>query len=294
MPVVTPRPFAVSDGGVASPRLRLRNVARFTMSFAALCAYAATASAQSREQRDAAFSWSGAVEVGRSVIIRNINGPIRVEHSSGSRVEVTAEKQWRDRQGDPADVRIVQPAVRNGDAMFCALWSPESTCDEDGIHTTHNGARNNRRHDVSVNWVVRVPDGVRVDIGTVNGGLDVIGVTAAIEANTVNGAIDARTSGGPIRAKTVNGRVNVVMGSTGAGGGDLEYESVNGSVTVELPSNFGAHVELSTVNGQVTTDFPITVVGTVSRRRLSGSVGSGSTRLRASTVNGSVTLRRGR
>jgi len=46
------------------------------------------------------------------------------------------------------------------------------------------------------------------------------------------------------------------------------------------------------VNGRVSTDFPITVSGTLSPRRLRGTVGDGRTRLRASTVNGSVTLKR--
>jgi hypothetical protein len=46
------------------------------------------------------------------------------------------------------------------------------------------------------------------------------------------------------------------------------------------------------VNGRVTTEFPVTVSGTLSPKRLRGTVGDGSTRLRASTVNGSVTLRK--
>ena len=81
------------------------------------------------------------------------------------------------------------------------------------------------------------------------------------------------------------------MGSIGSAD-DLEYETVNGSVTISLPANFGAQLELSTVNGHVSTDFPITVSGSFSSRRIRGTVGDGKTRLRASTVNGSVNLRK--
>ena len=66
----------------------------------------------------------------------------------------------------------------------------------------------------------------------------------------------------------------------------------HGSVTISLPANFGAQLELSTVNGHVSTDFPITVSGSLSSRRIRGTVGDGKTRLRASTVNGSVNLRK--
>lgn len=264
------------------------------LSAAAVCLLAtaapSAASAQTRDNIDNSFSWSGNVGAGRSIMIKNVNGPIRVERSSNGRVEVSAEKHWR--RGDPNDVRIEQPRARSGDVLICALWGPNSTCDEDGIHTPRNFSWNSDRNDVSVHFVVRVPDGVRVNLSTVNGGLEVNGVTTEIEANTVNGTIDARSAGGPVRAKTVNGSINISMGSMG-NADDLEYETVNGSVTLELPSNFGAQLELSTVNGRVSTDFPITVVGTFSPRKLRGTIGNGSTHLRASTVNGSVTLRRG-
>ena len=241
----------------------------------------------SQQRRDNAFTWSGSIPNGRRILVKNVNGPVQVERSSSGRVEVTAEKRWR--RGNPEDVRIEQRKIGD-EVLICALWTEESRCDEDGIHTPRNSSWN-RNNDVSVYFVVRVPEGVRVDVSTVNGGLTVSGVTTDVRASTVNGSIDARSAGGPVRAKTVNGSINVSMGSMGSAD-DLEYETVNGSVTVELPSNFGAQLELSTVNGRVSTDFPITVSGTLSPRRLRGTIGNGSTRFRASTVNGSVTLRR--
>ncbi|MEP6779270.1 MAG: DUF4097 family beta strand repeat-containing protein [Gemmatimonadaceae bacterium] len=243
-----------------------------------------------KEQSQNGYSWTGTIPNGRSIIIKNINGGIRVEQSTSGKVEVTAEKHWR--RGNPSDVRIEQPSARDGNVLICAMWNPESTCDEDGIHSPRNDRNNNNNHnDVSVSFVVRVPDGIRVDINTVNGALDVSGATREVNANTVNGTINARTTGGPVHAKTVNGSINVGMNSI-ASSDDLDYQTVNGSITLELPANFGAQLELETVNGRVTTDFPITVVGALSPRRLRGSIGSGAARVHASTVNGSVTLRR--
>ena len=240
------------------------------------------------QQSDKSFSWSGTIPSGKRILIKNINGGIDVERSSSNRVEVTAEKRWR--RGDPSYARIESKKLGD-DMLFCALWGENSSCNEDGIRSERNSSRSSRDNDVSVHFVVRVPEGVRVDLSTVNGGVAVSGVTTDVRINTVNGGITARSPGGPVRAKTVNGSINVSMGTLG-GAEDLEYETVNGSVTISLPENFGAQLELSTVNGRVTTDFPITVSGTLSPRRIRGTVGNGQTRLRVSTVNGSVTLRR--
>jgi hypothetical protein len=67
---------------------------------------------------------------------------------------------------------------------------------------------------------------------------------------------------------------------------------VNGSVTAEFTGDLNADLELSTVNGRYTTDYPVTVSGRLDPRNLRAKVGSGGPRIRMTTVNGSVELRR--
>lgn len=256
----------------------------------ATCVVASTMATPARAQeshRDRSFSWSGSIPSGRTLAIRNLNGEIEVARSSSGRVEVTAEKRWR--RGDPAMVRI-EPKTFGDDVVICALFTEGSACEQGGIRDGRR-TRWSENNDVSVHFQVRVPDGVRVDLTTVNGGLEVRDVTSEVRATTVNGSITARSAGGPVRARTTNGSITVSMGETG-GAEELDYETVNGAITIELPPTFGAQLELGTVNGRVSTEFPITVSGTLSPRRLRGTIGDGRTRLRASTVNGSVSLRK--
>ena len=258
-----------------------------TGAMAALTLSAAPAAQAQDTRREDAFTWSGNMENGRQLFIRNINGGIEVERSNSGRVEVTAEKRWR--RGNPEMVRIEQK--RSGEnIVICALWQEGSTCDEEGIRTPR-GNRTNDRNDVSVQFRVRVPDGIRLNLSTINGGVEVDGVATEVAASTVNGSLRARGVVGPVRANTVNGSIHVALNARDSRG-DLETSTVNGAITIELPANFGAQFDLSTVNGRVSTDFPITVSGTLSSRRLRGTVGDGQSRLRASTVNGAITLRR--
>ena len=237
------------------------------------------------------WTWSGTVARGNWVKTHNINGGITVEQGTGDKVEVTAIKK-ASRGGDTSIVRIeAKQAANGGDVVLCAIWDDQGTCDEDGYH----GNRRNRdwdnddRRNVSVEFRVKLPAGVKLDAHTVNGGIDIAGATSEVEARTVNGAIHASSSGGPVRAETTNGSIDVRMG-TFSGTESISYRTVNGSVRVRLPENVNADIELSTVNGSLTSAFPIMMQGRMDRRHISAKLGNGGPRLSFSTVNGSVEL----
>lgn len=246
-------------------------------------------------QESTTWNWSGDLGTGRTVYLRNVNGSVRFEAGTGSKVEVTAVKRWR--RGDPQDVRIEARVAGSGrgDIIICALWGERATCDEDGYQSNrdrdrrdNDGWRNN--NDVSVEFTVRIPANARVDATTVNGDMRVEGTSADIEASTVNGDLEAYSAGGRVEGSTVNGSIIVRNGVTPSQ--DLEYSTVNGSVTVELPSGTNASVNLSTVNGRITTDFPMTIDGSINPRRIRADIGNGGPRIRVSTVNGSIRLKK--
>jgi hypothetical protein len=226
--------------------------------------------------------------------VRNLNGSVRVERATGARLEVTAVKRWR--RGNPEDVRVEVTRVGSGegDVLVCAIWRDVTEdCDERGYRTSDNRRRNRwdrDDNDVSLEITVRVPEGVKMDVSSINGGLEIGGATSVVEAHTVNGGIDAQSSGGPVNASTVNGDINVRMGTTGSG--NLDFSTTNGSITVTVPDGLNADVSMRTVNGSVGSDFPMTVNGRINPRRIAATIGRGGMRLDLSTVNGSIDLRR--
>jgi hypothetical protein len=247
----------------------------------------ATAPAQKGAEASEEFRWSGRVAAGRTIEVRGINGNVSAEASPGSEVEVTATKTGR--RSDPKEVEIRVVEHGNG-VTICAVYpSPDPSrpneCLPDG------GGRNSvEDNDVEVDFKVRVPQGVRFSGRTVNGGIETGALGGDVDAKTVNGSIRI-SAGGIARAKTVNGSITASM-RRADWNTSLEFKTVNGAITLELPSETSAEVKAETLNGDILTDFPLNVTERHRRKQLNGTIGSGGRELSIKTINGSIHLRR--
>ena len=237
------------------------------------------------------FDWSGQIQSGDVIEIEGVLGEIRAVAARGNEVEVRAEV-IEHRRGNAEDIEF-EVIEHSGGVTICALYPTPRRARQDNECRPNGRSRNSTNNiDVEVNFTVHVPAGVDFMGHTVNGDIDVNSVSGNVEVYTVNGSIDVSTSG-YAEATTVNGDIDAVIGNANWDG-MLEFETVNGSIAVELPDGIGADVSASTVNGAIDTDFPLTVRGRFSHRRLSGSIGGGGERISLTTVNGSVSLLRGR
>jgi hypothetical protein len=254
----------------------------------------AAVSAQGRQTERDAFTLSERVPADKWIRVRNINGEMRVRASNSDKVEITATKSWR--RGDPKDVSIETKKSSDGSILVCAIWANTNTVCTEDRYSSHSDDRHDRwndrdRNDVSVEFEIRVPKGVKVGVWSVNGGVSVDGVTNEVRAGTVNGGVEAMSTGGPVQASTVNGSVRATMGRLD-GDQDLNFSTVNGSVVAEFAGDIDADIDLSTVNGRFQTDWPVTITGRIDPRHLRATLGKGGRRIRLSTVNGNVELRK--
>jgi hypothetical protein len=259
----------------------------------ALLAILAMPAAGQQRQTGDNFNWTGRIPAGRWIRIQNLNGPITVGQASGDNVEVTATKHWR--RGDPSVVRFETSKTGPGseNVFICALWGENSTCDERGGYQSHHDRRSrNNNNDVSVEFHVLVPKGVKVGVNTVNGAVTVDGTTSDVDAGTVNGELEVTSNGGRVNANNVNGGVRVRLGHVDPDA-NMEFVTVNGSVSVEFGGDFNGDLEMETVNGSLNTNFEMTLSGRLDPHHLRTHVGKpGGPRIRLETVNGSVELRK--
>jgi hypothetical protein len=233
------------------------------------------------------FDWRGRLAAGRTLEIKGVNGAIEAVPASGDEIRVTARKSAR--RSDPDDVRIEVVEHASG-VTICAVYPPGRDGRENECAEGRGGRMNSERNDVTVEFRVEVPSGVRFAGRTVNGRVRARGLNGDVDAHTVNGEINVSTNG-LVRASTVNGGMDIEMGRSDWRE-DLDFETVNGSITVTLSGDVNADVSASTVNGSISTDYPLTIQGRFGPKRLRGTIGSGGRALSMATVNGSIELRR--
>lgn len=166
-----------------------------------------------------------------------------------------------------------------------------------------------RNRSVSVSLDVTIPNQADLDLVTHNGPVRIADIKGDTTATTHNGKVAVENLTGTIRLHTHNGSVHCTDIS-----GDTELSSHNGSVKayyagdapsvcnismtthnggIELvtPPDFSASVKASTNNGSIHTDLPITVIGKVSKSRLTGKIGTGEGDLYLETHNGSISIK---
>ena len=245
--------------------------------------------------RQSADPWTYRAKLGAKqwVWLRTTNGSVTAEPTSGDSLEVVGVKTYG--RSDPATVKFVTVPYDGGVAI-CAVWQRGGgRCGPGGGGGEGLGTvfRQGSAHgnDVTVDFTVRLPRGVRLGATTVNGSVRVEGASAPLVAASVNGQVDAVTSRGPVSAVSVNGNVRARMRAfddTGA----VSLVTVNGTATAELPPELDADVDAATVNGSINTDYPLPVTGKFTAKHCKGTVGSGGRRVHVMTVNGSINLRK--
>ncbi|HEX6576285.1 MAG TPA: DUF4097 family beta strand repeat-containing protein [Gemmatimonadaceae bacterium] len=283
---------------------------RAAILLASLVFTASVAHAQEVGRNSETWTWDGRVESGKWFRLSSVNGSVTVEPSSDNMVHVRAEKELG-RRGSYTDVAF-EVIQSGGDVRICALWRNDE-CGERGNRRNrdYDDDDDRERRDVKVRFTVKIPAGVRLSAGTVNGEMRVRDLSSDVQASTVNGRVEVRNVGGQVRASTVNGGVDVttrngpveastVNGSIDVrmdalrGDGDMKFSTVNGDVTVSTPQTLDARVSMGTLHGTISSDYPVQLSGRFGPRRASGTIGRGGREIEMETVNGSIELRRSR
>ena len=278
-----------------------------TRVFAALAVLLAPLALGAQQQygRDSdVWRWDGRVDAGRWMNVFNVNGSVDFAPSPDNMVHLIAEKRANGRDMDDIHYEVVQAG---GNVTVCAIWNDNSRCEDGGVQSVHRNGNNENHSNVKI--TVQVPRSVRVgahsvngavsvrDVGaevratTVNGGVRVRNATGPVTATTVNGGVDVITTAGPVTAETVNGNVDARMASL-IGADDMTFKTVNGSVSIYVPARFDGTFRFDTVHGGIDSDFPMTLSGRWGPRHAAGTIGNGGRDIRASSVNGSIELRK--
>ena len=208
----------------------------------------------------------------------NTNGRIDVEATDGPTVEVKATITAHGGTEEAAKETIGKVEIKE-DA------GPSSVRVETRL------PKGMGRQGISVTFTVKVPKSVKADVSTVNGGIHLTGVQAAVKAETTNGDIEGSGLGSTVAAATTNGSIKLRLSGLAVGG--IKAETTNGSIDLKLPEAVKATVSARCVNGGISVnDLAFEKVGEGTRRKLDGTINGGGAPVSLETVNGSIRVGR--
>ncbi|WP_043266076.1 DUF4097 family beta strand repeat-containing protein [Streptomyces sp. CT34] len=168
------------------------------------------------------------------------------------------------------------------------------------------------RVEVAVVGAAAVVSGVsgRTELRGVNGEGTLVGLSGPVKAETVTGNVVAQSLTGDLRFNSVSGDLTVIDGTGGtvradsvsgdmvidldpAAVTDVSLTTVSGEIAIRLPDPADARVEANTASGAVANAFDdLRVSGQWGAKKITGSLGAGTGRLKATTVSGALSLLR--
>lgn len=213
--------------------------------------------------------------------LENINGGVQIRVWDRAAVQVDAIKKAYRRE------RLAEAQIEVNSA-------------EDNIHikTEYPNWNNNRNgrwdrsdNPASVEYSLTIPrKAVLESIELVNGSCDIEGVEGSVKVSSINGHVNATGLMGDVKLSTINGPLKATFVSLGDVR-PISLGSVNGNVTLVIPSDANASIRAGTVHGDISNEFGLKVKhGEYVGHNLDGQIGSGGPRIKLGNVNGAIVI----
>jgi hypothetical protein len=177
------------------------------------------------------------------------------------------------------------------------------------VRYPHHGVTfdwNNHRVDI----IIQMPREGKVNLHTGDGKIELSGLKGEMDLESgdgseslesVDGKLHAHTSDGHIRAegrfdevdlKTGDGHVDVRAASGSTLATNWRLATGDGSVSLEVPSEFAADVDLHTGDGHIDLGMPVATTGQTRGNEVRGKLNGGGNLLTIHTGDGSIHLRK--
>lgn len=212
--------------------------------------------------------------------LENINGGVQIRVWDRAAVQVDAVKKAYRRE------RLAEAQI-------------EVNSSEDNIHIkteypnwdNRSGRWDRSDNPASVEYSLTIPrKAVLESIELVNGSVDIEGAEGSVKVSSINGHVNATGLMGDVKLSTINGPLKATFVSLGDTR-PISLGSVNGNVTLVIPSDANASIRAGTVHGDISNDFGLKVKhGEYVGHNLDGQIGSGGPRIKLGNVNGAIII----
>ena len=216
------------------------------------------------------------------VSICNVNGPIVIEAWDRNEVHLEATKIADSRESlSKVEINVeARPDSIRIETDY-EPWNHRDKSDQ------------NQYRKLEVHYRLQVPrTAVLGEIEAVNGSVTVSNFTNLTKVSTVNGNVNATNLRGTAKLSTVNGQVFANFDRLD-NGTSISLNTVNGKVSLEVPSDVNATLRAESLNGSISNEFGLPVKkGKYVGRSLHGRIGSGEVQIKLDSVNGGLAIGR--
>lgn len=240
--------------------------------------------------------------------LHNVWGNVTVEGYNGDKILIEIDQTISAR--DAAEMERAKKEFKLGfdaktDSIIAYTAEPYDTRPRHSRYHDDNEER--RYYTVRLDYVVKVPNNININVATVNDGkVEVKDVYGSLKVNNINGSVSIANAKGTTVARTINGNLTVNYLSIPKEASS--FYTLNGKLEATFPSNLSADVKFKSMNGGFYTDFeetealPSEVEKTQSKNdngttyklnKSSGvKVGKGGLGLKFETLNGNIYLKK--
>ena len=215
------------------------------------------------------------------VSLSNINGGVQIKVWDRAALQLDAiKKAYRKERLDEAQIDV----TATEDNIRIKTDYPEG-------NQSFRGGEGRYNNPAIVEYTLTVPRKAVLDtIELVNGSLDIDSVEGNVKATSINGKVVARGLKGEAKLSTINGQLHATFTQLEESK-PISLNSVNGGVTLIIPSDSNASIRAATVHGGITNDFGLQVRhGEYVGHNLDGQIGNGGPRIKLDNVNGSIKI----
>ena len=196
--------------------------------------------------------------------VDNMHGAIEVEGYNGKKIVIEVTKTIT---GKTAEIvskgkrEINLKVQKKGNKIYAYSDSPYTFFDLESGEYNHrenwNSRRSRRKYEYSLDFKIKVPKNVSIDVSTVNDGdiyvQNIHGVT--LSANNVNGAITLKNVSGATDVNALNKDINIVYTENPTS--ESWYRSLNGDINIKFKEMLNANVSHRTMNGGFYTSYAV-------------------------------------
>jgi len=224
-------------------------------------------------------------EIGK-LVLHNINGSVEIDSWNKNEVKILADKTVRAKNKEAAESAMKDLVIEISEGSDVIEIETRVVRGWKGLLDKVFGSDAN----VTVKYRIKIPRKYMLDVGTVNGHVEVGTVGGNVRLRSTNGHIRVEDAKTRVSASTTNGDILVGF-SECEKNSTMSFRTINGTIDLSFPEDFGAVLHASTVNGSIRSDFSFGKdIEVDSRTRIKGTINGGGGNIDIQTVNGGIRI----